>query len=525
MKHTRIACRVLALLVLSMPPHPARAQQPAARADVVRFAERVDAVLSKNGASKAHWGLLVADADSGEVLYARNSNQYFLPASNVKLFTTVMAMATLGPEFRIRTTIESARGVDRMGRLRGDLVLVGRGDANLSNRVFPNGEPYTKNNHRDGPPEKLLAQLADQVIARGVKQIDGDVVADDSDFVPARFPSGWTVDDTVWGYGAAVSAIAVNDNVMTLEVRPGSVRGAPLRTKLEPLSGIYQVRMEAVTTAAGSQPELRLSRDPESRVFVVSGSLPLDAPPQPLVVAVPEPAEHAAALLARLLRARGVRIRGRARARHASDTTRRGGLTNSTLVLAEHISPPLIEDARLTNKTSQNLHAELMLRVAASEKSGAMTMDDALTFASEFLQSIGVAQDDVLLRDGSGLSRNNLVTPQSVVQLLQYALRQSWGPDFVNTLPLAGEDGTLEERMKGTAASGRVQAKSGSLNHVNGLSGYATTARGGWLIFSMFGNAIGASDDDTRAALDMICVAMVEELGLDPEPPQQAPSP
>ena len=182
-------------------------------------------------------------------------------------------------------------------------------------------------------------------------------------------------------------------------------------------------------------------------------------------------------------------------------------------MLAEHISRPLLEDVRLTNKLSLNLHAELMLRVAAKERAGALTMDDALAFATQFRESIGLAPDDVLLTDGSGLSRSDLATPQSLVQVLQYAARQPWAADFANTLPVAAQDGTLESRMKGTSAAGRVQAKSGSMDHVNTLSGYATTLRGEHLIFSILGNANGLHFSDATNILDSVCVAMVEELG------------
>jgi serine-type D-Ala-D-Ala carboxypeptidase/endopeptidase (penicillin-binding protein 4) len=484
------------------------------RSDIGRFQQRVETALSEGIAGKGHWGVLVTDANSGDVLFALNQSQYFTPASNTKLFTTILALATLGPDHRIRTTVETKGVVDRMGVLRGNLVLVGRGDANLSNRVFP----YTKQGQREGPSEKALAELADQVARRGVKQIEGDVVADDSYLAPDRFPSGWTVDDTVWSYGGAVSAIAVNDNSLTIEVRPGDAVGAPLGFSLEPSSTIYKVRDEAFTTAPGTEAQLRLARDPESRIFVLSGTLPLTAPRRPLLVAVQEPAENAAVLFEHLLEARGVRITGQARARHANDlepATTSGAPVN---VLAERVSPPLIEDVRLTNKISDNLHAELMLRIAAKESGGAEILDDALKFAQQFRTNIGIAPEDVVLKDGSGLSRDDLATPESFVKLLEYAAHQPWGADFVKTLPIAGEDGTLENRMKGTAAAGRIQAKTGQVDHVEALSGFATTLRGERLIFSIMGDKFNSSGRDAAMIVDKICVAMVEELGMAPSP-------
>ena len=434
-----------------------RPQDIPARADVARFRERANATLLTSAAAKGYWGVLVTDADTGEVLYVLNPARYFTPASNVKLFTTVLALAVLGRDFRIHTTIETQGHVDRSGILTGDLVLVGRGDANLSNRTFP----FADKAPRQGPPEAVLAAMADQVVAAGVRQITGDVVADDTYFVPARFPPGWTVDDTVWSYGAAVSAIAVNDNSFNIEVKPAERPGLPLRYRLDPASRLYDVWNEASTTAAHSEPQLRLSRDPDSRIFILGGTLPVGAAPRELSVAVTEPAENAADLLARLLEARGIRIAGHARANHPLVAAGSPANTLALLpptILADHVSAPLIEDVLLTNKISQNLHAEMMLRVAAREKGGAFTLDDAVNFAAQFYQGIGLAPDDVLLADGSGLSRNDLVTPQSVVQLLAYAVRQPWGPDFVGSLPIAGVDGTLATRMKATSAAGRVWA-------------------------------------------------------------------
>ena len=480
------------------------------RSDVAKLRERLDLILSDATASRGHWGFMVADAETGNVLVSLNASQTFTPASNTKLFTTILALATLGPDHRIRTTVETNGALDAMGLLRGDLLLVGRGDGNLSNRIFP----WTKQDRRDGPIEKALADLADQVVRSGVKEIRGDMIADDSYLAPGRFPSGWTVDDTVWSYGAAVSAIAVNDNVITLDVRPGEAVGAPLRFALEPAATIYKVRNEATTTAAGTIEELRLSRDPESRTFVLSGTVPRDAPRRQLLVAVQEPAENAAVLFANLLEARGVRIAGQSRARHAGDPGLPATASDPRRVLAEHVSPPLIEDVRLTNKISDNLHAELMLRLAAKEKGGAAILDDAVKFAQQFRTSIGIAPEDVVLKDGSGLSRDDLATPESFVKLLQYAARQSWGADFVKTLPIAGEDGTLENRMKGTPAAGRIQAKTGQVDHVENLSGFATTLHGERLIFSIMGDDHNSTGHDAAAIVDRICVAMVEELGM-----------
>jgi D-alanyl-D-alanine carboxypeptidase/D-alanyl-D-alanine-endopeptidase (penicillin-binding protein 4) len=490
------------------PATPEVAAKPVAaaakRADVAALRARVEAALSAGGADKGYWGILVSDATTGATLYALNAQRYFTPASNTKLYTTALALATLGPEYRFHTTLETRGAVDAAGRLRGELVLVGRGDPNLSNRKFP----YDKKEEHDGPAEKVLAELADAIAARGVKEIEGDIVADDSYFDYERYPSGWDIDDMLWGYGAPVSALCVNDNTITLELHPGEREGDPAGFAVEPWAAFYKIQNEIRTSAANAERKLEIAREPGSRVIVLRGTLPLKSDATTRTLAIEEPAEYAAALLKQLLEARGVRVYGEARARHTAEAT-----PGAPTVLAEHVSLPLADDVRLLNKISQNLHAELLLRVAARQATGNTSTEAALKFAQEFRKSLGIEETDVLLWDGSGLSRRNLVTPQATVKLLTWIAQQPWGELYRSTLPVAGEDGTLSDRMKTPPLLDRIQAKTGSLGHVNALSGYTTTLHGEKLIFSMFGNNHALRGHAATDVLDAICTAMVEELG------------
>ena len=497
----------------SRPPKSAKSRagkqsvEPIGRADVEHFRQRAEAALSATGPDKGAWGVLVTDAATGEVLYARNADAYFMPASNAKLFTTALALATLGPDYRVRTTLASNGTLDASGVLSGDLVLIGRGDANLSNRKFP----YDKKDEREGPPEKVFAELAAAVAARGVKEVTGDVVADDSMFQHEKFPSGWLVDDILWSYGAAVSAITVEDNTFTLDLRPGAHEGDPARYDAGLAGDFYTVENSVSTAGRGSEEKLAVARDPGSRLIRVSGTMPLDASTRRLTIAIEEPAEYAANLLARLLETHGVKIDGHPRARHSAEPAVDAALPQT--VLAEHTSVPLLDEVRLTNKNSENLHAELLLLLAAHEKAGATNYEDAMKFAADFFRAAGIADGDVALSDGSGLSRKDLVTPRAVVQLLGYAAKQPWGEWYRSTLPVAGQDGTLSERMKNTPAAARVFAKTGTIGHGNALSGYATTLRGAHLLFSILGNNNNLHAQDANKVIDAICVAMVEEIG------------
>ena len=294
-----------------------------------------------------------------------------------------------------------------------------------------------KKPERDGPTEKVFAALADAVVARGVKEISGDVVADDSLFQPERFPSGWTVDDILWSYGGAVSAITVNDNTFTIELWPGERDGEPARMEAGFAGDFYTIENSVQTSPRGTEEKLAVTRDPGALLIRVTGTMPAGERPRVLTLAIEQPAEYAAKLLAHLLVARGVKSDGAARARHFGDLPL--SAASPQTILAEHVSVPLSEDIGLTNKNSENLHAELMLLLAAHEKTSATNYEEAEKSAAEFFRTAGIADGDVLLSDGSGLSRRDLVTPRAIVQLLRYAATQPWGELYRSSLPVAGE--------------------------------------------------------------------------------------
>jgi serine-type D-Ala-D-Ala carboxypeptidase/endopeptidase (penicillin-binding protein 4) len=476
------------------------------RPDVARFSRRLEMSLAAPGPDKGFWGVLVTDAATGEVLYARNDGNYFAPASNAKLFTTALALATLGPNHRTHTTLTTSGTIDGNGVLNGDLVLTGSADANLSNRIFP----YEKRPERKGPPEKALAEFADAVAARGIKEITGNIVVDDSLFQPERFPSGWAIDDMQWSYGGAVSAIVVNDNTFTIELWPGDREGEPARYDAGLATDFYTIENSVRTTARGTEEKLAVTRDPGSRLVWMTGTVPAGENRRVLTLAVEQPAEYVATLLGHLLALRGVKTDGATRARHFGDPPL--PVSPDHAVLLDRTSVPLSDDVRLTNKESENIHAELLLLLAAHEKTGATTYEDALKFATGFYTSAGIDGSDLVLSDGSGLSRKDMVTPRAIVQILRYAASQPWAESYRSSLPVAAEDGTLAARMKNTAAAGRVFAKTGTIGHVNALSGYATTLSGAHLIFSIVGNNNNLKAQAADAVLDAIAVAMVEEL-------------
>jgi serine-type D-Ala-D-Ala carboxypeptidase/endopeptidase (penicillin-binding protein 4) len=484
----------------------ATATNPAA----ARFAKRADAVLGSEPASQGAWGLVIADGETGETLFEQNAAKYFVPASNMKLFTTALALGKLGPDFRFHTTLESAGVIDPSGELTADVVLVGRGDPNLSNRKFP----FNLKEEFDGPPEKVLAELADQLVAKGMKSISGDIVGDDSYFPRERFPNGWEIDDMVWEYGAAISALVVNDNTTTVTLTPAAAVGDAVQAEVAPRTPDFIVDNRVVTSAANVKADLTLTREPGAHLVVVSGTLPQKSAPRKLVLAIEEPAMNAATLLKALLEERGVKVSGGLRARH-EEVAEPPGVAPT--VLAEHVSIPLRDSVKLVNKISQNLHTEVLLRAAMRQTAATWSSpDELLKFAANFYAGMGIAAGDVMQTDGSGLSRHDMVTPRAVIALLRYAQQQPWFESYYASLPVAGIDGTLEERMKNTPAAGRVHAKTGSVEHVRTMSGFADTAGGRRLVFSFLSNNQGGKNHEATDALAGLCVAMIEEFNAVP---------
>lgn len=519
---TVVALFVLASGALSARTPEARRSQRRAGAPVsgiAQFSAEVNAALAETHAQKAFWGILVADRDSGKTLYELNADRFFAPASNAKLFVTSLALSTLGPSYRYRTTLESQSPLSTDGHLAGDLILVGRGDPDLSNRVFP----FERKAERSGPPDKALAELADTAIAKGLKQIDGDIVANDSYYPYDPYPAGWLNGDLFFGFGAPVSAIDYNDNVIGVDVVPGAHAGDPVTLAVEPAAAHSGFESQVTTGPAGGKSDLAVVRQPGLNFILLRGTVPPGGPAVHLELAMTEPAQTAGDSLKELLEARGVVVRGVVRVQHSpppvSDAAGQPGPpqppspTLDRTVLAEHLSAPLLQSIQLTNKISQNLHAEMFLREVGRVEYGTASTTAGLYVERNFLHTIGIADGDVVLGDASGLSPQDLVTPRSVVQLLLYDKSQPWGADFLSTLPIAGVDGTLQNRFNRGPATGLIHAKTGSIANARAISGYATTLRGKSLVFCIFANNNPQHGVDATATMDAIAAAMVNSLG------------
>jgi D-alanyl-D-alanine carboxypeptidase/D-alanyl-D-alanine-endopeptidase (penicillin-binding protein 4) len=502
------------------------------------LARQIAGLVEQPAVTRAHWGIAVAGMD-GAPIYSLNEGQLFQPASTAKLFTTAAGIALLGPEKTFETRVVARGAMSQDGVLNGDLELVGGGDANLSGRVLPYVAPGQRSKTLGPSPDPLryLQQLADDVVAKGLKVVSGDVVGDATYFAWEPYGADWAVDDLMWGYGAPASALSVNDNQIKMTIAPGTRSADRATVTMEPDVSYYTVVNE-VWSLKGLEDPVGINREPGSKVIRVYGGIAVGAAPDVEELAILDPAEYAAVALKQMLEARGVEVRGKARAVHwelqdggnyleevrqpvpffegiLNGKTKVGcadagrpDLKSDETVLATHTSVPLIEDVVMMNKVSQNLHAEMLLRNLGKSLGCVGRVRMGAQIVRQFLLAAGLDQDDFVFYDGSGLSGHDLVTPRATVRLLQYASGQPWFASWKQSLPVGGVDGSLEGRFTKAPLKGRVFAKTGTLGEARALSGYVECASGRTVIFSiMVGNHAPQNNAD-REVMDKIVAAI-----------------
>jgi D-alanyl-D-alanine carboxypeptidase/D-alanyl-D-alanine-endopeptidase (penicillin-binding protein 4) len=482
--------------------------------------ESIDRLLASSAAARsAFWGIQIVDLASGKTLYEQNADRFFIPASNTKLFTTALALTRLGPDFTFQTRVMAGQPPDAEGRIAGGVRLVGGGDPNLSARAVP---------YRPGPvtgnPLAALEDLAGQVAARGVKRIDGGIVGDDTWYLWEPYATGWAIDDPRSDDGPPISALTINDNTFTLGVHPGAAVGEMAALSLNPPVEFYRLDNRIRTVPAGSDRRLHFERVPGSPDVRLWGAIPLHDHGQDVLLGIEDPALYAAMALGELLEQRGITVTGQAAARHqyAHDVAELAPAPTpapaqnpaappgAAIELARHTSAPFLEDLRITDKVSQNLHAELALRAVARARRNLGSFEAGWEELKTFLDEAGIDPGAYNLLDGSGLSRLNLVTPSAVVKLLGYMFNSPARGNWISLLPVGGQDGTLSARFADTPAAGRIHAKTGSLSHVSALSGYVQRLDGRWIAFSVLVNNYNGSAADVRAIMDRLCALIME---------------
>jgi len=503
-------CHALAfslLLVLSASSQPARVTpkpELAPPATVAELQERLAAHVSQPSFNAALWGVKVVSLDSGTTLFETNAAKFFSPASNTKLYTIALALDRLGQDYRIQTSLYAKARPDATGTLAGDLLVYGRGDPVINARLH------------GGDLLSALAPLVSALTNAGVHRITGDLVGDTSFFRGPEFGSGWSWDDQEYYYGAEISALTINDNTVQLTVKPAGSPNLPCRLTLTPAAPGLTLSNRTVTVAKEGSRSVHCYRLPNENLVYVSGQVPLEDAGYTTDLTLHNPAGLFVSLYREALARSGITVAGQIRTvtwlhRQAAPLE-----WNSLVELGSCESLPMRDLAREVLKPSQNLYADLLLAHVGEKRRATDTPAERTSEAlgirelSQFLVQAGVKRGDVQFEEGSGLSRDNLTTPNATIALLQFMNRHSAGEIYKQSLPIAGVDGTLRSRMKDTPAAGNLRGKTGTLHWANSLSGYVTTAAGEHLAFSLMLNRYFNPNPERsgRNELDVIAVML-----------------
>jgi D-alanyl-D-alanine carboxypeptidase/D-alanyl-D-alanine-endopeptidase (penicillin-binding protein 4) len=469
---------------------------------------RISEVLRKPELASAMVGIKVASLDTGKVLFEENADKLLRPASNMKIYTVAAALDRLSPDFRFVTSVYAPARPDSAGVVHGDLTIYGRGDPSIAAR-FNNGDYF-----------KAIDNLAAQIMAAGVKRVEGDLVGDETYFTGPQYGAGWEWEDLQWWYGAEVSALTANDNALDLFVKPGAEAGAPAVITTGPPDPLLTIVNRVTTAAKGTKRDLTVYRKPGSDEIEISGLIALDDKGYAGGIGISRPALLFVYLLRSSLAQRGVTITGKTRT-IAPATLPDASASPEPVELTVLQSPPLSLIAAQTLKPSQNLYTELILRRLGTIPGLPTTAFNAnrtseaagIEVVKSFLREAGVSPATLVLTDGSGLSRNDMVTAEATLQLLTYMHRHRYASVFRDALPIAGIDGTLRNRFKRTPAENNLRAKTGSLSSAASLSGYMTTLAGEKLVFSIMVNNFAEGVEPRAICIDPIAILLASFAG------------
>ena len=508
---------------------PQPSQTPSLKAEPTRslaeLRSRISDILAKPDLSSAMVGIKVTSLDTGQVLFEENANKLLRPASNMKLYTVAAALDRLSPDYRFTTSVYAPTRPDASGKIKGDLTIFGRGDPSIAAR-FNNGDYF-----------KAINDLASRIVSAGVKRVEGDLIGDESYFVGPQYGSGWEWEDLTWYYGAEVTPLTVNDNALDLFIKPGPDVGRPAVITTGPPDPLLTIVNKVTTSAKGTSRQISIFRDLGEDLVTIEGTVPIDDRGYTGGIGISHPALLLVYLLRSSLSQRGVVITGRSRTIDSTSTTsalNQSQLLASTsgnsisqtppLEIATLQSPPFSVVASQTLKPSQNLYTELILRTlgkvaptpptnSSASTLGKTTEELGLETVQAFLKQAGIRPEALVLSDGSGLSRNDMITAEASVQLLTYMSRHRYADAFRTALPIAGVDGTLRNRLKNTPAENNLRAKTGSLSSAASLAGYVTTAAGEKLTFSIMVNNYPDGVEPRFVCIDPIAVLLASFSG------------
>lgn len=470
------------------------------------LAKRLDARLDGPGLDRLLWGVAVTDLD-GHLLYGRNADRLFIPASNTKLVVATVAAALFDPAFTVATSLYGTGPVVD-GVLQGDLVLYGRGDPTFSRRCYDVDESVA--GVCDTDPAAKMVELARQLRARGVRSIAGDLVGDGSYFEPTVIHPSWEGYDLNWWYAAPVSGLGFNDNSVDFRITAGDTVGIPPRVTMSPEIGIGRLELRAETGPKGSRSTFDVLRSEDGGGWIASGAIPAGAAARTENAAVVDPNRFAALALRRELAAEGIIVRGATRSTTDSLAYRHA---RSAPALAEVRSRPVSDWIFPILNSSQNWFAEMLLKQVGKQFGNGGSWEEGRRVTRRFLiDSIKVDSTEIAVEDGSGLAANNLIAPRAFTTMLSYIRKHPRYEVIASALPQSGAAGSLRRRFVGTPLEGRVRAKSGTISRVNTLSGFVERSDGRVLVFSIQANHHTLGSTRMIAAIDSVVVELGKPL-------------
>ena len=497
-------------------PDVAQIRKAATTHALAELQARIAQVLHKPELAPAMVGIKVTSLETGRVLFEENANKLLRPASNMKLYTVAAALDRLSPDYRFVTSVYANEKPNDKGVVKGDLTIYGRGDPSIAAR-FNSGDYF-----------KGLDDLAARIAAAGVKKVEGDLIGDESYFTGPQYGSGWEWEDLQWYFGAEVSALTVNDNALDLSVKPGAKVGAPAVITTGPPDPLLRVVNKVVTGAKGTKRDLNAYRQLAGDELEITGTIALDDKGYTGGIGISHPALLFAYLLRASLAQHGVTVKGKTR---TVDARRAAGFIvppslnlaadSHGVEIASLQSVPFSVIAAKTLKPSQNLYTEIILRTLGKvvlppvnpPSIDSTSETDGIEVVKKFLLEAGLNPSSLVLSDGSGLSRNDMVTAEATVQLLTYMHRHRYAAVFRDALPIAGVDGTLRNRFKGTPAENNLRAKTGTLSSASSLSGYVRDAAGEELAFSIMVNNYPADADVRTNCIEPIAILLASFAG------------
>lgn len=492
------ACRsVLAPAVVEATPPLASAPAERARAAkgaIETLRARVNTLLAEPTLAPGTWGLEVRSLRTRETLVEVFAHRLLMPASTLKTITLAVAAEQLGWDFRFETRLVPS-GPIASGRLDGDLVIIGSGDPSLDDW--------------DGTASSVFASWAAQLKALGIRTIRGRIVGDDHAFTDTGFGRGWMWDDMADDYSPPASGLQFNQGAAKVSVRPGPSPGAPALTALEPPYAPLRLRNTVRTGAPGAQTAIEIAPAPLSDEFIVSGTMAADAAPIVRYAAVLRPTQYFVNAARAGLIAEGIDVQGDAV--DADDLHDARSSVDATAAVITYYSQPLPLIAGTLMQLSQNMYAETLLHTLGRLRGEGGTADAGRDVVQSRLESWGLPASELVMADGSGLSRYDLVTPSLLTSVLAHVFAdETLKQSYLDSLPVAGQPGMLEKRMRGTRAEGNATAKTGSFTNARSLAGFVQTRDGEPLVFAMIANQYGIPTSDIDRVMDAIVVALAE---------------